>query len=118
MEKIQNNEGTVSEELDAQQETLDEARAGEIGAALMRAMEIASMAVDEKKISLENLSTMISVFDGYQDDIELNDEQQQIVEEAIKVYLNEVNNDKAWSEALSVLVPIGVVRRDEMISMK
>ena len=116
MEKIQNNEGTVSEELDAQQETLDEARAGEIGAALMRAMEIASMAVDEKKISLENLSTMISVFDGYQDDIELNDEQQQIVEEAIKVYLNEVNNDKAWSEALSVLVPMGIVHRDEMIS--
>lgn len=116
MEKIQNNEGTASEELDAQQETLDEARAGEIGAALMRAMEIASMAVDEKKISLENLSTMISVFDGYQDDIELNDEQQQIVEEAIKVYLNEVNNDKAWSEALSVLVPMGIVHRNEMIS--
>lgn len=116
MEKIQNNEGTVSEELDAQQETLDEARAGEIGAALIRAMEIASMAVDEKKISLENLSTMISVFDGYQDDIELNDEQLQIVEEAIKVYLNEVNNDKAWSEALSVLVPMGIVHRDEMIS--
>ena len=117
MEKIQNNEGTVSEELDARQEALDEARAGEIGAALMRAMEIASMAVDEKKISLENLLTMISVFDGHQDNIEgLNDEQRQKVEEAIKVYLNEVNNDKAWSEALPVLVPIGIVRRDEMIS--
>ena len=117
MEKIQYSEGAVSEELDAQQETLDEVRAGEIGAALMRAMEIASMAVDEKKISLENLLTMISVFDGHQDNIdELNDEQRQKVEEAIKVYLNEVNNEKAWSEALSVLVPIGVVRRDEMIS--
>lgn len=116
MEKIQYSEGAVSEELDAQQETLDEARAEEIGAALMRAMEIASMAVDEKKISLENLSTMISVFDGHQDDIELNDEQQQKFEEAIKVYLNEVNNEKTWSEALSVLVPIGIVRRDEMIS--
>ena len=117
MEKIQYSEGAVSEELDEQQETLDEARAGEIGASLMRAMEIASRAVDEKKISLENLSTMISVFDGHQDNIdELNDEQRQKVEEAIKVYLNEVNNEKAWSEALSVLVPIGVVRRDEMIS--
>ena len=115
MEDIPKSDEQSLGELNERNEELDEERAGEIGAALIRAMSIAEAAVKNNSISQADFFEMLSVFEDGDGVDDLSEEQEELAEKAISLFAETVNREGTWNEALPALQQRGYLYREELI---
>ncbi|MBO4854863.1 hypothetical protein J5500_00455 [Candidatus Saccharibacteria bacterium] len=115
MEDIPKNDELISGESDERNEELGEERAEEIGEALMRAMRIAATAVEKQTISQDDFVEMMSAFEESNGVADFSDEQTELAEKAMTVYVETVNSNGTWSEALHTLKQKGYLFKDEIV---